>query len=319
MLDDHRRSLLALLRGRETDWSLVTATALSGNLDSLIANPAVAWGSQSLLDTSSRADERLHDLRCEVEHLLEEAASREIGVLTVLDDGYPENLRRIPNPPPFLFCHGSLLATDARACAVVGTRQPSTGGRLLAEHWTEALVRRGLTIVSGLARGIDTCAHEVALRTGGRTIAVLGFGFNHMYPPENAGLADRIAESGAVVSQFWPDTPPSRRTFPIRNVVSSGLSLGTVVIEASHTSGARMQARVALEQGRAVMFPRELVMSQEWARRFVNRGARVIDVRRLEASENAGEPRETLGDERAGFPPSDAPTRLFNAANGFTP
>ena len=136
------------------------------------------------------------------------------------------------------------------------------------------LAEAGVTVLSGLALGIDAAAHEQALESGGRTIAVLGTGILHSYPKENTELAERIADSGALVSQFWPSQPPTRYTFPRRNVVTSGLSQGTVVIEASKTSGAKMQARLALEHGKHVFLVRRLVTSQPWAQKYVStRGA----------------------------------------------
>ena len=133
------------------------------------------------------------------------------------------------------------------------------------------LVQHKVTVVSGLARGIDTAAHESALATGGRTIAVIGTGITRCYPPENGDLAERITHSGALVSQFWPTRQPGRDTFP-RNRVTSGISQGTVVIEASRTSGAKMQARLAREHGKRVWLIRSLVTHQEWARRMVADG-----------------------------------------------
>ena len=130
------------------------------------------------------------------------------------------------------------------------------------------LVAEGVTVLSGLARGIDTEAHETALDSGGRTIAVLGSGIDRIYPPENAGLAEAITERGAVISQFFPGTPPSRGTFPLRNAVTSGLGQGTLVVEASKTSGARLQARLACEHGKAAFLLRSLVEEHEWARGF---------------------------------------------------
>ncbi len=132
-------------------------------------------------------------------------------------------------------------------------------------------------MVSGLARGIDTMAHGACLDAGGRTIAVLGSGIRRIYPPENIRLVERIIESGAVVSQFWPDAAPTRHTFPLRNVVTSGLGQGTVVVEASGTSGAKMQARRAIEQGKQVFLLKSLVTEHEWARRYLSR-ARVYEV-----------------------------------------
>ncbi len=128
-----------------------------------------------------------------------------------------------------------------------------------------------MTVLSGLARGIDTAAHEGCLAAGGRTIAVLGSGIRRVYPPENAGLAERIAAGGAVVSQFWPDIRPTSSTFPRRNVVMSGTGQGTVVVEASETSGARMQARLAIEHGKQVFLLASLVTDRPWARRYLDR------------------------------------------------
>src|SRR5262249_38753346 len=139
------------------------------------------------------------------------------------------------------------------------------------------LVAAGVTVLSGLALGIDTAAHEACVEAGGRTIAVLGSGLRRIYPLENVALVERIAEQGAVVSQFWPDTPPAHYKLPRRNVVTSGLGQGTVVVEASRTSGARMQARLAFEHGKLVFLLQSLVTSQPWTRRFVGQ-PRVYEV-----------------------------------------
>jgi DNA processing protein len=133
------------------------------------------------------------------------------------------------------------------------------------------LVERRVTVVSGMARGIDTAAHRGALDAGGRTIAVIGTGITRCYPSENRALAEEIASSGALVSQFWPTRQPGKDTFPRRNVVTSGISQGTVVIEATSTSGAKMQARLALEHGKKVFLLRSLVTSQPWATDYVSR------------------------------------------------
>jgi DNA processing protein len=147
-----------------------------------------------------------------------------------------------------------------------------------------ALANCGVVVLSGLAKGIDTAAHRATLDAGGRTIAVLGTGITRTYPDENRALAEEIASSGALVSQFWPTRTPGRDTFPRRNVVTSGLSQGTVVIEATGTSGAKMQARLALEHGKMVFLIRSLVTSQPWARTYVaDRGAiEVEDVTEVE-------------------------------------
>lgn len=133
------------------------------------------------------------------------------------------------------------------------------------------LAERGVTVVSGMARGIDAAAHRGALAVGARTIAVMGTGITRCYPSENRGLAEEIASSGALISQFWPTRKPGKDTFPRRNVVTSGISQGTVVIEATSTSGAKMQARLALEHGKKVFLLRSLVISQPWATDYVSR------------------------------------------------
>jgi DNA processing protein len=135
------------------------------------------------------------------------------------------------------------------------------------------LAEAAVTVLSGLARGIDTAAHTACLDAGGRTIAVLGSGMRQVYPPENVALAERICAHGAVVSQFWPDAPPTRISFPQRNIVTSGLGQGTVVVEASGTSGARMQARLTLQQGKLVFLLPSLTKEHGWARSFLGRGA----------------------------------------------
>ena len=135
---------------------------------------------------------------------IDEAASRGARLTTVLDDDYPANLRLVHDLPPFLFYRGTLERADARSIAVVGTRQASSDGLKRARQMARGLVQSGVTVLSGLARGIDTAAHEEALAQGGRTVAVLGTGILRQYPPENTELAERIVESGALVSQFWP-------------------------------------------------------------------------------------------------------------------
>jgi DNA processing protein len=145
------------------------------------------------------------------------------------------------------------------------------------------LAERGVTVVSGLAKGVDASAHAGCLEAGGRTVAVMGTGILNRYPKENTALADRIAAQGALISQFWPDAPPRSHNFPMRNVVTSGISQGTVVIEASSTSGAKMQARLAIEHGKLVFLLDSLVMNQPWARDYVARhGRRIVVVRSVD-------------------------------------
>jgi DNA processing protein len=206
-----------------------------------------------------------------IEQMLASIEADGVRFTTVLDDDYPTNLRTVYNLPPFLFYKGTLRPDDVRSVAVVGTRAPSPKGIDRAERMARLLVEAGVTVLSGLARGIDTAAHRACLDAGGRTIAVLGSGIRRVYPSENAELADRIADSGAVVSQFWPDSAPATYNFPRRNVVTSGMSQGTVVIEATATSGAKMQARLAIEHGKQVFLLHSLVTEREWAQRYLQR------------------------------------------------
>lgn len=193
-----------------------------------------------------------------------------LELVTVLDSGYPINLRAVHDRPPILFVAGELATTDRRALAVVGSRRASADGLARARELSRHLVEVGYTVVSGLAAGVDAAAHREALAAGGRTVAVIGTGLQHSYPPENAELQQQLAAGSAVVSQFWPETEPSRRSFPMRNAVMSGLALGTAIVEASVTSGARTQARCALAHGRPVFLARALI-SQPWAQELAAR------------------------------------------------
>jgi DNA processing protein len=221
---------------------------------------------------------RMGELRREADALLRSATADGMRLTTVLDDDYPLNLRTIFNAPPFLFYRGELNADeDARSVAVVGTRSPTPDGLRRAAKLSGLLAQRGVTVLSGLALGIDAAAHEAALRAGARTVAVLGSGLRQLYPRAHADLARQVAAHGALESLFRPDAPPTSYSIPRRNVTMSGMGQGTVVIEASSTSGAKMQARLALEHGKNVFLVRNLVTHQAWAQKYIARGA--IEVR----------------------------------------
>ena len=173
--------------------------------------------------------------------------------LSPADARYPSRLAEVPDAPATLHVRGALVDADALAVAIVGSRRATPYGLEVAETLAADLAARGVTIVSGLARGIDAAAHRGALRVGGRTLAVLGSGIDVIYPPENRRLAAEIAERGALLSQFAPGTPPLAHHFPLRNRVIAGLSLGVVVVEAAERSGALITARLAAEFGREVM------------------------------------------------------------------
>ncbi len=176
-----------------------------------------------------------------------------VGVVTLFDSDYPESLKQIYNPPIILYHKGGILAEDKNAIAVVGTRKVTGYGRLVTEKLVRELVGVGLTIVSGLARGVDTIAHLTTIANHGRTIAVLGGGLNKVFPPENAKLADKIANGyGAIISEYPPDYPSLSGNFPSRNRIIAGLSIATLVTEAAIDSGSLITARAALELGKEV-------------------------------------------------------------------
>jgi len=175
-----------------------------------------------------------------------------LKILTQDDKEYPENLKNIYDPPIVLYIKGELKEEDKFSIAIVGSRRASFYGLSLAEKFAFELAGCGFTVISGMARGIDTCAHKGALKEGGRTIAVMGSGFNHIYPEENKKISEKISQNGAVISELPVEAKPLPQNFPRRNRVISGLSLGVLVIEAAQNSGALITADFALEQGREV-------------------------------------------------------------------
>lgn len=214
------------------------------------------------------------DLAGEMERL------RRLGVsaITLEDEGYPSSLRTVADPPPVLYVQGELVPEDELSVALVGTRRPTVYGRQAAELFARGLAENGVTVVSGLARGVDTFAHRAALEGGGRTLAVLGSGLDIIYPGENRKLASEIAERGAVISEFPLGTKPDGANFPRRNRIISGLSVATLVVEAGETSGALITAEFALEQGRDVLAVPGNIFSpaSKGPNRLISDGARPI-------------------------------------------
>ena len=200
-------------------------------------------------------------------------------LIVLTDPDYPKNLTHIFNPPPFIYIKGNIIQDDRLAIAVVGSRVTNRYGRAVAERFTEELVSRGITIVSGMARGIDSVAHHVALRTGGRTIAVLGSGLDVVYPPENIKLYEEISENGAVISELPLGSDPDAVNFPKRNRIISGLSLGVVVVQASQRSGSLITASYALEQNREVFAVPGNIGSalSGGTNRLIKQGAKLVD------------------------------------------
>jgi DNA processing protein len=235
----------------------------------------------------------------------------EIAVITRACDEYPAQLAAVPSAPETLYVRGSLVADDALAVAIVGSRRATPYGLEVAERLGAALGARGVTVVSGLARGIDSAAHRGALDAGGRTIAVLGSGVDVIYPPENRRLAGRIVEAGAVVSQFAPGTRPLPYHFPERNRVIAGLALAVVVVEAAEKSGALITAGFAAELGREVLAIPGRVNSLEsrGAHRLIQDGAALVQdadevIAALPARWQACVKRPTDTDTRGGRAPA---------------
>ncbi len=188
----------------------------------------------------------------DLEKIRDDFRRRGIKVLTWEDDEYPPHLVEIDGSPPVLYLRGSILHEDHWAIAVVGTRRMTPYGRQVTQDLVGALARCGLTVVSGLARGVNSVAHREALRRGGRTLAILGCGVDQVYPPENRGLASKIQKQGALISDYPPDTRPEAMHFPARNRIIAGLSHVIVVIEAGERSGALITASFGADQGKDV-------------------------------------------------------------------
>jgi DNA processing protein len=195
-----------------------------------------------------------------------------------LEINYPKNLRGIDQPPPVVYCKGEITDADEWAVAIVGTRNVTTYGRQVTDEISRILVRSGVTIVSGLAKGIDAIAHQVAVDEGGRTIAVLGSGVDRIYPPENSRIAEKITRQGAIISDYAPGTPPEAVNFPPRNRIISALAKAVIVIEADETSGALITATFAVEQGKELFaIPGNIHSRQSrGTNRLIQNGARLL-------------------------------------------
>ena len=188
----------------------------------------------------------------DLDKLWDKIQKQGIRILTWQDESYPQRLKEIAQPPPVLYIRGDYLPDDLFAVAIVGTRRVTAYGRQITEELSAFLAANGITVISGLARGVDAVAHQTALKAGGRSIGVLGSGVDKIYPPEHRGMAEQMMQRGAIISDYAPGTPPDASNFPPRNRIISGLSLAVVVIEAGETSGALITAEFAAEQGREI-------------------------------------------------------------------
>jgi DNA processing protein len=236
-----------------------------------------------------------------------------LGVLTWDDPAYPRRLKEIDQPPPVLYLRGALAEEDQWAVAIVGTRRATAYGRQAAAELAAGLAQRGITVVSGLARGIDAIAHQAALKAGGRSLAVLGCGVDQVYPPEHRRLAEQLCAQGGLLSDYPPGTPPEAANFPPRNRIISGLSLAVVVIEAGESSGALITASFAGEQGRAVFaLPGNIYAPQsKGTNRLIQEGAQIyLDIPSLLEALNLGQVSQQRA-ARAALPADATEAKLY--------
>jgi DNA processing protein len=258
-----RAALIALLRERPGGWTwpqIAFEVSQGGSaeavLEEMCPRDLFACGTDSRIVAAAAdiASWRANGVEC----------------LAFYDERYPAQLRDIHEMPPVIFYRGE-LAVNEQAVSVVGSGAASARGLDIARNVAAELARRQVTVVSGLARGVDTAAHQAVLEQRGRTVAVLGCGINRYYPAENRDLQERIARAGLVISQFWPDAAPRQQQFPMRNAVMSGYGRATIVIEASEKSGARIQARQAVAHGRPVILTDLVISANTWARQLLDR------------------------------------------------
>jgi len=255
------RRLLSHFGSAEVAWHASENQLIAAGLDARLAEQIV----------SRRA-------RIDLDRELDRADRAGTNLITLDDHRYPSLLKQVSDAPPMLYVRGTLLPGDELALAVVGTRRASPYGKQVCERLVGEIAGRGVTIVSGLARGIDAVAHRVALASGGRTVAVLGSGVDVIYPPEHSGLATEIARNGAIVSEFPMGTQPEASNFPPRNRIISGMSRAVLVVEAGETSGALITATYAGDQGRDVLAVPGSIMAAQCVgtNRLIQQGAKLV-------------------------------------------
>lgn len=278
--DEERAALLALLEERpamlgeragKTSWSTIASeVSLRGSALAIWQEIHPPTEPMLALGDIQRPDDSEVRFKLWWKELIEWQESTEFDLVTVLDAEYPLALRGIHQMPPMLFVKGQLRAEEV-GISVVGSRNASERGLLIAAVAAEELTARGISVISGLAHGVDGAAHEATLRAGGRPIGVIGTGVNRVYPANHRELHARVAAAGALVSQFLPDAPPTRQTFPMRNVTMSGLGRASIIVEASERSGTRIQARVAIEHGRPVILTNLVADGTKWGRAMEGR------------------------------------------------
>lgn len=259
-----RAGLVALLRARpdKLTWSQITAEVADAG------SAQAVWDRHMPARLFGDGADETESIRAQAVVDVERWRRAPYRFLTFLDPDYPPRLRDVHQMPPVLFSRGTLVDGDV-GVSVVGSRHPSAAGSRFAADVAGRLVDRGLTVISGLAAGIDTAAHRAALDAGGRTVAVVGTGITRCFPESNGALQEEIATQGLIISQFWPDAPPTKQSFPMRNATMSAYGYATVVVEAGENSGTRIQARFAVEHGRPVILSSAVATGTNWGRALI--------------------------------------------------
>lgn len=260
---DDQAALIALLRERPggVGWTKI--------VDTLLQEGSVQAGRDLLAAADLFGDTEHEERIAEARRDLKKWSDAGFEFLSVLDPRYPARVRDIQEAPPFLFARGARVEGDV-GFSVVGSRKASERGVRMASAISALLVKKGLTVVAGLAEGIDAVAHRTALGSGGRTVAVIGTGIDRSYPASSHALQQQIERDGLVLSQFWPGSPPTKQSFPMRNAVMSGYGFATIVVEAGEQSGTRIQARLAVHHGRPVILTDTVVEATQWGKDLVD-------------------------------------------------
>lgn len=293
--DQELAALLTLLRRRAggAGWNQIAAdVAVAGSAVALLNEPA-----EGELFASPDLEPELKQAEADVRAWVDAGYQW----VTVLDHDYPSRLLSIREIPPFLFYEGTLRDPD-EGMSVVGSRSASDWATEFAAEAARLLVAEGLTVIAGLAAGVDTAAHEAALSAGGRTVAVLGTGIAQSYPASNRALQRHIADRGLLLSQFYPQAPPTKHSFPMRNATMSGYGLATIIVEAGEHSGTRIQARVAGEHGRPVILTGRVAATTSW-------GAAMTERPNVYVVDSLADLHQAISDVR------EAPERLRMALN----
>lgn len=261
-----RAALLALLSSGSSSWNAITKKVIAAGSAQAVAD-LDGLSQMGLFDAESQWDQEIEKWS----HQINAWEVDGLALTTITGDDFPSRLLDVKQPPPLLFSRGGFDSSDADGISIIGSRKASADGLKAARSYARELSAAGVVIISGLAAGVDTQAHQGVLEVNGRTVAVVGTGLNKFYPAENQDLQTRIGDTGLLLSQFLPDAPPTKISFPLRNALMSAWGQATLVIEAGEQSGARLQARLAVEQGRKLLLHDRLV-GEVWAQTYLQQG-----------------------------------------------